>query len=453
MKKFVLFLNASILLCLTASAQIANREIPAGDLQILATSPLGHAPTSHFTAAVDPNSFYSNISGYTGNGITNGGAATQNITTSAGTVSGLITTLVADSLGFIGTGPYSVASWSFSVANFNLVDVSVRARVRFYKTDGVSGRPGTYITGFSFNPLVYAANNITTVSTTTIFSFPAGTTAVWAGITFDNVNAAGTGTTGATLAQMNNMGQGVSTPIDRGSSTVTFFGTDLPGSFALVNNPVGGDYIVTTTATGAIVPQNFGWQLVAPVATVPVTIEYLHGAKTAGGNTLAWKLGCPDGDNAVMTLQRSTDGRNFSSVYDLTANAARCAQEFNYNDSRAISGINYYRIKIVNADGRATYSNIVTLTDKKATFTLVNVQPNPTSDRLVLNIAGAQNDKVQITVQDMNGRRVLTQTAQITAGSNPITVDVSKLQAGTYTITGISSAVDGIRESISFIKK
>lgn len=452
MKKFVLFLTTSFLLVLTAGAQNTNREIPGGDLQVLATSPLGVA-TSHFTAAVDPNSFYSNISGYTGNGITNGGAATQAIVTSAGTVNGLITTMVADSLAFIGVGPYSVAGFSFSVANFNTAIVSARTRIRFYANDGVNGKPGTYITGFIYNPLAYAANNITTVTTTTIFSFPAGTTAVWAGLVFDNVNTAGTGTTGATVAQMNNMGQAVSTPIDRGSSSVTFFGTDLPGSFANTNNPVGGDYIVTTNAGATIVPQNFGWQLVAPPATVPVTIEFLHGAKTAGGNALAWKLGCPDADQAVMTLQRSADGRNFSSVYDLTANAARCAQEFNYTDSKPMSGINCYRLKIVNADGKASYSNIVSLTDKKAGFTLVNVQPNPTSDRLVLNIAGAQNDKVQISVHDINGRQVLTQTAQITAGSNPITVDVSKLQAGTYTITGMSSTLDCGKESIGFIKK
>jgi len=51
-------------------------------------------------------------------------------------------------------------------------------------------------------------------------------------------------------------------------------------------------------------------------------------------------------------LERSADARNFSSVYSITADAVRCGQPFDYTDAQPLAGMNYYRLKITDADGR-----------------------------------------------------------------------------------------------------
>jgi hypothetical protein len=76
---------------------------------------------------------------------------------------------------------------------------------------------------------------------------PTGT--FWAGVTFDGNN----GTTGATLANLNNLGPGIFDPPTLGSSQDQFFATNSAGSF-LANNPAGSFFNF-----GGSPVANFGW--------------------------------------------------------------------------------------------------------------------------------------------------------------------------------------------------
>ena len=169
---------------------------------------------------------YRNLDNYSGQSYANGGAATQSGNT--------ITRLVADDLtplsGFAGQ---TISNIYFSVANLNTVAVSARPRLRMWQTDGSGGGPGTLITGFTFNPISFGASSLSG------FYFNPGALTVpngtfWMGLTFDD----NTGTTGATAAQLNNLGMGLFSPPTIGTSADTFFQTTAAGSF-LVNNPAG----------------------------------------------------------------------------------------------------------------------------------------------------------------------------------------------------------------------
>ncbi len=140
---------------------------------------------------------YSDTTTFSGFAFSNGGAALSGTNTT--------TKLVADDITMApGFGPqYSVNQFTFSVANLNSTAVSARPLVRFYNNNGTSGGPGTFITGFNFNPISFAASAVQlfTFSQANMFTLPSSGT-LWAGMSFDN-NA---GTTGATLAQLNNLG-------------------------------------------------------------------------------------------------------------------------------------------------------------------------------------------------------------------------------------------------------
>lgn len=191
---------------------------------------------------------YDNSTNFAGAAFANGGSAVQTGNT--------ITRLVADLIQTTAVGaPFSIDGFSFSVANQNAGAVSARARVRFYLADGAGGAPGTYITGFSFNPISFAVGS--GIVSTTVPQFTVGTTtgAFWAGITFDN----NIGATGATGAQLDLLGQGIYGPPTVGSSADSFFVTTAAGSF-LVSNPVG-----TVTSFGGNPVANFGWKFTSPV--------------------------------------------------------------------------------------------------------------------------------------------------------------------------------------------
>ena len=217
-------------------------------------------------AAADP-AFYDNTSTFTGSGYTNKGATTAS----------KITTLVADDITLAGSQAVSITGFSFSVANFGATTASARARVRFYLGDGTGGLPGTELQAFSFNPIAFGGNSVNVYSTTIIgseFVVPANSL-FWAGITFDNVGA-----TATTVAQLNNLGQGLYNPPTIGSSQDVAFQTATPGSFNQ-NNPPGALFFL-----GGTPPTNFGWTFngnAIPAATPePGTVAMLTGFGVSG---------------------------------------------------------------------------------------------------------------------------------------------------------------------------
>jgi hypothetical protein len=234
-----------------AGSAVADIEIQAGDLIRGQSYTLGQA--TDFGTRATPGASYSNIDTFTGSAFSNGGAANQ--------AGNSITRMVADDISF--ALPYlagqSFSQFTFSVTNLNTVAVSARPRVRFWLADGAGGGPGTYYSGigYTFNAISFGANSVG-LFTGTIgpgFLQPAPGQTLWAGITFDN----NTGATGATIAQLNNLGQGIFNPPAVGSSADAFFQTTAAGSFFGTNNPAG-----TLTNFGGNPVGNFGWEFVVP---------------------------------------------------------------------------------------------------------------------------------------------------------------------------------------------
>lgn len=230
-------------MALVAMAGTAAADIAGGNLQVVSHYDFGHQSVG---TQFQVGSWYSNIDGFTGQGFANGGAALQGTNT--------ITRLVMDDITPVAGG--TVNYIRFSVANFNTVAVSVRARIRFWADN--AGVPGVENTaGFSFNPLSFGPG-VTTLTGTLGGALTIPGTKFWAGITFDNNN----GGTGATLAQMNNFGQGLFNPPAIGSSGDVAFETTAAGSFFIVDNPAGA-----TFNFGGNPVANFGWEFVpAPSA-------------------------------------------------------------------------------------------------------------------------------------------------------------------------------------------
>jgi hypothetical protein len=188
------------------------------------------------------------------------------------------------------------------------------------------------------------------------------------------------------------------------------------------------------------------------IGVIPITVEYLRGSKQGSNHRLDWKVSCTNTPSATLTLERSADGRSFTNVYSINATALRCLQPFDYTDSRPLVGINYYRLKMADADGKITYSTIVALTTAAKGFEVINITPNPvTEGRFKLNVTTAEQMKMEIVVTDISGRVVAVQSNTLIAGFNAIDVNVSKLANGTYQVTGITA--EGRTKVMQFVKQ
>jgi len=205
---------------------------------------------------------YNNTTNSIAAALQNGGATNQSGNT--------ITNFVADDIqplaGFAGR---SVTNFSLSVANLNPTAVTARPRVRIFLPDGPNLGPGTAIATLNFPTATFTGSSISLIVSgqlgPTQFVIPSSSF-FWAGVAFDDFG----GTTGATLAQMNNLGQGVFNPPTVGISDDVYFITTDPGVPG--NSPPGSQRNFGGTPVA-----NFGWQFqVAPVPE-PGTLVLLFG--------------------------------------------------------------------------------------------------------------------------------------------------------------------------------
>jgi hypothetical protein len=183
---------------------------------------------------------------------------------------------------------------------------------------------------------------------------------------------------------------------------------------------------------------------------LPVTVYSFSGQRLGSINKLTWKTST-EVNNAGFELLRSTDGNSYSTLTFVPSAATNgnstAILNYSFNDERPLAGTGYYRLRQVDKDGKATYSNIVVIKgDKVNGLMITSLYPNPGRDNVTLALTSPTNDRVQVIVTDVAGKVVMQQQANVTAGDNTLKLDVQSLHGGTYFVkltctTGCESTV------------
>lgn len=191
---------------------------------------------------------------------------------------------------------------------------------------------------------------------------------------------------------------------------------------------IGNDPANDNSTTGIIV-----------TAPLPVSLTAFSAVKQGSTSLLNWTT-ATEVNNAGFDIERSADGRSFSKIGVVYSKAAGGNSNeklsYSYVDASPLAGINYYRLRQVDHDGKSEYSKIEQVSFGTASG--VKVYPNPAIS--TVNIEASEGSKV--SVYNMIGQRMEVRSS----GSGRLTtLDVSSLSAGNYTIqvqdntSGISS--------------
>lgn len=208
----------------------------------------------------------------------------------------------------------------------------------------------------------------------------------------------------------------------------------------------GVTFNVTTGFSGFYVHTNLRWVL-------PVEVNYFHGSRQGSGHVLNWKLTCNSTPTVTITLERSSiSSGGFVTIYSINATAARCNLPFDYTDAQPLPGMNYYRVKMTDANGKITYSSIVALLNASKGFDIVSVAPNPVvNGTLTLNATSAQVITINFVIIDMQGRVVKRERISLAAGFSSTGINVSDLSSGTYSLYGTTA--EGRSSVLRFVKQ
>ena len=168
---------------------------------------------------------------------------------------------------------------------------------------------------------------------------------------------------------------------------------------------------------------------------LPVIFSSFNGRRSGKEVLLQWttaqEINCDRYD-----VQFCTDNSRFVTIASIKAIGSSLPLQYNYIHINPAGPVNYYRIRLLDLNGKATYSRVVAMkTDDGQGVPLQTVYPNPFRDKIDLAITNTASGKLTINFYDLQGKIVLTREEHGVTGLNLISIaGLGTLPAGEYII-------------------
>lgn len=161
-------------------------------------------------------------------------------------------------------------------------------------------------------------------------------------------------------------------------------------------------------------------------AALPVELSAFTAQKIDNKRSLLnWITANEDG-NVGFQIERATDGRNFQEIGFVSgAGNSRNENSYTFIDENPLPGINYYRLRQLDLDGKTAFSDVKSLTFGGMIKEL-SVFPNPAND--FLQISGFESGS-SIQLFNSSGKEIGSYTVDENGRIN-----ISQLRAGSYVI-------------------
>jgi uncharacterized repeat protein (TIGR01451 family) len=206
----------------------------------------------------------------------------------------------------------------------------------------------------------------------------------------------------------------------------------LPGQLSTVNN------------TARITGQNIfgdpfaddGTAIIVLGAVTPVKMTSFTVKKENNNAVLRWTTSS-ETKNDHFAIERSVDGLNFVKMGELPGSGTTTlTKTYMYPDALAnvTSKILYYRLRIVDIDGKSTFSQIVALRlDGSVIMNDLAVYPNPFINHIKLQLQSSKEETGNIRIINTNGQEVVKRTVTLQPGGNIVIVkDLDTVSPGLY---------------------
>jgi hypothetical protein len=164
------------------------------------------------------------------------------------------------------------------------------------------------------------------------------------------------------------------------------------------------------------------------IGTLPVEFIWVEATTDNNDVDISWKT-ASETNNDFFTIERSNDGITFETL--ATENGAGYSNSiltYNFKDIDPMTGVNFYRIKQTDFDGKSAYSEIkaVKMSPGETGFTMF---PNPVTSGENLQVVPINSaDEYTVVILSANGQKFSDYTAN---GSSSVAIDES-LPKGVY---------------------
>lgn len=135
---------------------------------------------------------------------------------------------------------------------------------------------------------------------------------------------------------------------------------------------------------------------------LPVDLIYWTAENRLSYVSLHWKIATLPRETRQFIIERSVDGRTFAEIGSVPAQLNTLS--YDHRDHNPVEGKNYYRLKTVDIDGRAEYSNIILADRRKMLKSPLSIYPNPATSYVFIH----NGKKAAVTIYSTDGRTFKT---------------------------------------------
>jgi len=167
---------------------------------------------------------------------------------------------------------------------------------------------------------------------------------------------------------------------------------------------------------------------------LPVELASFEGTTTEEGVTLRWET-ASEQDNTGFRVQRRGQRGEWAKVGFVEGSGTTSdAHRYRFTDADLpyeASAVNY-RLKQVDTDGSATYSETITVERDVNEVQLLGTYPNPVRQQATVRYALPEKQDIELRLYDMLGRQVRTVVSGEQKGRHKQRLDVRGLPNGVY---------------------
>lgn len=239
--------------------------------------------------------------------------------------------------------------------------------------------------------------------------------------------------------------------LDIGETYLVEFKCTTPANATLQNSVVNIARITAVDDIGNLLVDD-GFFVLGP-GGIPLTVKMKLFTVTKQDNC-AWLQWVTESEtrNDRYEIEKSADGINFSSV-GVVKGAGTTYDRVNYSFTDPIaagSRVVYYRLRIVDMDGKAAYSWTERLSFAGVATDML-LYPNPFVSNPKVQVYCAREMEGLLRITNANGQQVLQRNVKLSKGVNIMVVtELNNMNAGLYVVDVIA---DGVKLSQKLMKQ
>jgi|GEM_PF-484381 len=141
-----------------------------------------------------------------------------------------------------------------------------------------------------------------------------------------------------------------------------------------------------------------------------------------------------------FVIERSSDGQHFTPIGSTSAAGSSLQRtKYAWADVDPINGMGYYRLRQVDLDGTAKYSEVVSVIYRIGSG-MLTIYPNPARDRISMEFPDiSSTESVSILILDASGRILSSTIWPVDIDRKTIDLSISHLEAGSYIVRAITA--------------